>query len=131
MNKISRFESHDFLVTKFSHFGVMIKKLLYLFTILFGLLMTFLIASGFLAYLYAVYLEDQWMLAKPKTKAELEVFLHCYSTQVIQPSESLWGNGYKLRKNERMVQYLILWNAPLDVVYDSENNIKAIYTSYE
>jgi hypothetical protein len=30
-----------------------------------------------------------------------------------------------------MVQYLILGQAPLDVVYDSEDRLQAIYTSYE
>jgi hypothetical protein len=31
----------------------------------------------------------------------------------------------------RMVQYSLLWHAPLDVVYDAEDRIQAIYTSYE
>ncbi len=105
--------------------------MLFVIGISFGLFMTFLIATGFLAYMYAVHLEDQWVPADPKTKAELEAFLHCYSARVIQPKESLWGRGYKLRSGERMVQYLILWSAPLDVVYDAEDNIKATYTSYE
>jgi len=69
-----------------------LKKMLFVIGISFGLFMIFLIATGFLAYMYAVHLEEQWMPAKPKTKAELEVFLHCYSTKIIQPSESLWGN---------------------------------------
>lgn len=30
-----------------------------------------------------------------------------------------------------MTQYLLLWNAPLDVVYTSNDVIVAIYTSYE
>ena len=30
-----------------------------------------------------------------------------------------------------MTQYLLLWNAPLEVVYTSNNKIVAIYTSYE
>lgn len=40
---------------------------------------------------------------------------------------------YKLKSNERMMQYQILWNkdCPLDVVYDQNNNIVQIYTSYE
>ena len=30
-----------------------------------------------------------------------------------------------------MIQYMILWNAPLDVVYDKRDRIVMIYTSYE
>ena len=107
------------------------KKILLIVTTLFGLFIVYLISTGFLAYIYAVHLEEQWINADTKTKAELEIFLHYYSTSVIKPSESLWGNRHKLRNGERMVQYLILWSMPLDVVYDSKNNIKAIYTSYE
>ncbi len=97
----------------------------------FGIFISYAIAMGFPAYIYAVHLEDKWEKANPKTKPELEKFLDHYSTHIIEPSESLWGSGYELRKNERMVQYLILWSMPLDVVYDNEDNIKAIYTSYE
>lgn len=96
-----------------------------------GALTAYAIAKGFPAYMYAVHLEEKWEAANPKTKVELEKYLDHYSTRIIDPSESLWGNAYPLKKNERMVQYLILWSMPLDVVYDDKDNIKAIYTSYE
>lgn len=89
------------------------------------------ISSGTLAYLYALHLESQWNPAGPQAKKELEKYLSLYSTREIKPVESMWGKYYKLKHDERMIQYLILWDAPLDVVYDDGDNIKALFTSYE
>jgi hypothetical protein len=90
-------------------------------------------AIGGTAYLYAIYLEDKWVQVDPKTKKELEQYLHLYSLHQIQPSESMWGKEYQLHAGERMMQYRILWHkqCPLDVVYDQGDNIKRIFTSYE
>jgi|AntAceMinimDraft_17_1070374.scaffolds.fasta_scaffold292274_1 hypothetical protein len=90
-----------------------------------------LTANGVTAYFYASLLEYRWVKAEPKTKPELEQYLYLYSTEMIQPSQSMWGWDYELKNDEKMVQYLLLWKAPLDVVYDSNDNIKMIYTSYE
>ena len=92
-----------------------------------------LTATGTTAYLYALHLESQWSKADPKTKPDLEKFLYCYSLREIQPKDSMWGNGYDLKDGERMMQYGILWNkkCPLDVVYDKDDNISAIFPSYE
>jgi hypothetical protein len=76
-------------------------------------------------------LESKWSKPRPTTRAELEKFLHLYSKRQIAPTESLWGKNYKLGNDERMIQYMILWNAPLDVVYDKRGRIVMIYTSYE
>jgi len=93
---------------------------------------------GFLAavvsnapYLWARHLEARWQPADPKTKVELESFLSLYSQRDIQPSESDWGSHHQLKSGERMTQYLLLWNAPLEVVYTSSNTIVEIHTSYE
>lgn len=88
---------------------------------------------GGTAYIYAGYLENKWIKENPKTKNQLEKHLSLYSIHEIKPQESMWGNKYQMKDNERMLQYRILWNrkCPLDVVYDSENNIKRIFTSYE
>ena len=88
-------------------------------------------AHDVVAYLYALGLEVRWSRADPQTKEGLEKYLWLYSEHVISPGDSEWGSGYELRPGERMVQYLILWRAPLDVVYDSANRIQAIFTSYE
>jgi len=82
-------------------------------------------------YMWASHLESKWYPANPKTKMELESFLSLYSRHDIQPSQSDWGRGYQLQPGERMTQYLLLWSAPLDVVYTSNDAIVAIYTSYE
>lgn len=90
-------------------------------------------AIGGTAYLYALHLESKWSKADPKTKVDMEKYLHFYSLREIQPKDSMWGNGYELKDGERMMQYCILWNknCPLDVVYDKDDTIRAIYTSYE
>ena len=90
-------------------------------------------ATGTTAYLYALHLESKWSKAEPKTKVDMEKYLHFYSLREIQPKDSMWGNGYELKDGERMMQYCILWNknCPLDVVYDKDDAIRAIYTSYE
>ena len=90
-------------------------------------------ADGGFAYIYALHLESKWSKADPKTRADLEKYLHCYSLREIQPNDSMWGNGYELKNGERMMQYCILWNknCPLDVVYDKDDAIRAIFTSYE
>ncbi len=97
------------------------------------ILAIFIVASDTGHYVFALMLESRWSKSDPQTKDELEQHIFCYKTRVIQPSESMWGNSYKLKDGERVVQYCILWdeNCPLDVVYDSEDNIKAIFTSYE
>jgi hypothetical protein len=94
--------------------------------------------AGFLAllaliapYPWAAYLETKWQPAHPKTRTELESFLSLYSQHPIQPSQSDWGHDYRLQPGERMIQYLLLWNAPLDVVYTTNDTIVVIYTSYE
>jgi hypothetical protein len=86
---------------------------------------------GITAYLYALSLEQAWVQADPQTKAELEQHLSLYSTRVIQPVDSDWGRNYVLANGERMIQYRILWDAELDVVYDRSDKIVEIFTSYE
>lgn len=65
------------------------------------------------------------------TRVQLESFLSLYSQREIQPSQSDWGRDYQLKPGERMIQYMLLYRAPLDVVYTTNDTIAAIYTSYE
>jgi hypothetical protein len=86
---------------------------------------------GILAYLHAGRLESRWHAASPQTRAELERHLSLYSTRTITPAESCWGKHRALAHGETMIQYELLWHAPLDVVYDASGGIQAIFTSYE
>lgn len=96
------------------------------------LLLAFLVIVVEIApYWWALHLEAKWHAAQPKSKAQLESLLSLYSEREIQPSQSMWGHDYQLRTGERMVQYRLLYNAPLDVVSTNDNTIVAIYTSYE
>jgi len=85
----------------------------------------------FAPYLWALHLESSWSPAQPKTRSELESYLSLYSQKDISPMQSEWGRNHVLQPGERMTQYLLLWSAPLDVVYRSNDMIGAIYTSYE
>lgn len=97
------------------------------------------LAAAFLAlivvlaapYMWASYLEARWAPAKPSTRAEMESYLSLYRAREIQPSASDWGRNHVLREGDKMVQYMILWNAPLEVVYDRDDKLLAFYTSYE
>ncbi len=87
--------------------------------------------SGYPAYIYAGYLESKWVAASPQTQSDLEKVLNLYSKHSIDPKDSMWGYDYVLKNDEKMIQYLILWKAPLDVVYNRNDEIKRIFTSYE
>jgi hypothetical protein len=95
-------------------------------------LLAFLAAMMLIApYLWAVHLEAKWRPRNPSTKAQMEACLSLYTAHNIQPSESLWGHDYQLGPGERMTQYRLLYAAPLDVVYTSNDTVVRIYTSYE
>jgi uncharacterized membrane protein len=90
-----------------------------------------LLAGELCSYYWALHLESKWSAAKPTTRVQLESFLSLYSQREIQPSQSDWGRDYQLKPGERMIQYMLLYRAPLDVVYTTNDTIAAIYTSYE
>ena len=82
-------------------------------------------------YLWALHLEQRWIAAQPTTRAEFESCLSLYSEHDIQPYQSVSGSHEQLRPGDHMIEYLLLWKAPSDVVYDSNDVITQIYTSYE
>lgn len=88
-------------------------------------------AHGLIAYLYALKLETAWHRARPRTRAELERHLHWYSTRTILPAQSCWGRYHTFKPGETLLQYEILWHAPLDVLYDQSGRVVLIFTSYE
>jgi len=97
-----------------------------------ALLLLFLAGMAVIApYLWATHLETKWRARHPTTKAQMEGCLSLYTAHNIQPSESLWGRTYQLGPGERMTQYRLLYIAPLDVVYRSNDTVVSIYTSYE
>ena len=83
------------------------------------------------AYMYALSIEDDFM--KSETQADLErIVVPCSAApKQIPPSASAWGGNYVLKDGERMVQYMIKDHAPLEVVYDHQNRVQAVFTSYE
>ncbi len=96
-----------------------------------GVIIFSYITASATPYLWASYLESKWHPARPDTKEALESHLSLYRKYEITPAESSWGRNHVLDRGHRMIRYMILWNAPLDVVYDENNGIVRIYTSYE
>ena len=82
-------------------------------------------------YLWALHLETKWMEAEPKTKSEMESYLSLYSEKEISFDTPGWGMDHPIKPGERMVRYSILLGAPLDVVYTDDDNLVAVYTTYE
>jgi hypothetical protein len=104
-----------------------------LVTRLFGtaMLLIFLFFAYFTAsYLWALHLESKWHAARPKTRAELEACLSLYWKKEISPSHLKWGN-YQPAPGEHVTEYRLLYFAPLDVVYTTNDAIVNIYTTYE
>ena len=83
------------------------------------------------AYMYALSIEDDFMGSE--TQAELERIVGPVSAtpKQVQPPASAWGGSYIIKDGERMVQYMIKDHAPLEVVYDRQNRVRAVFTSYE
>jgi len=97
-----------------------------------ALIITFLAAVVEMGpYFWALHLESKWSPAHPTNRAQLESYLSLYSQREIATPQSLWGHNYQLQAGERMIQYRLLYRAPLDVVYTTNDTIVAIYTSYE
>lgn len=82
-------------------------------------------------YSFCLMNESRWR--KAHAQSDLEAMLWSYNSQPISPAQSSWGYSYSLKDGERMIQYHILkdTNCPLDVVYNSEGQIQALFTSYE
>ncbi len=83
-----------------------------------------------LSYLYCLAREDSWLAAKTEREMEQRLVTF-YSKRQIDPAESGWGKAHRLQEGHEMIQYLILGNCPLDVVYSEQGAVVAIYTSYE
>jgi len=68
-----------------------------------------------------------------KSRTEMERIVVLFSSHEIRPEQSMWGKHYNLSPDEIMIQYRILWDSgcPLDVVYDTKGEVKAVFTSYE
>jgi len=97
-----------------------------------GLLAIFLfVLSVMTPYWWALHLESKWVPAHPKTRAELESHLSLYSQHEIPAAKSPWGKNRPIESGERIVEYDLLYLAPLDVIYTTNDTIAQIYTAYE
>ncbi len=81
-------------------------------------------------YFYCLARESSWLQAKTEAELDRKMFMF-YSKRPIAPSESMWGRRYDLKPGERMIQYLVFYCEPYDVVFDSESRIIEAFTSYE
>ena len=69
--------------------------------------------------------------SKAGSKDEVERILWGYREYAIEPRVSEWGDWYELEEGERMVRYEILGREPIDIVYDGEGRVVAVFASYE
>jgi hypothetical protein len=68
---------------------------------------------------------------KVGTKADVESLLFLYSAKQIEIKESMWGRDYKLRPGDFCVQYNIMGRDPIDIIFDHDNRVQMILSSYE
>lgn len=96
-------------------------------------LVSFFVFSSSGHYIVALLMERQWAKANPKSRRDFEQYLYCYNKIQIDPKQSLWGKHYTLLDGDVMIQYQICWDkdCPLDIVYDSNDQVRAVFTSYE
>ena len=94
-----------------------------------------LVAIFVIGWIYVPYLivDHQYNLLIDKnirTRADVEKSLFLFDSRQISIEESLWGNTHLLKPGEYCQQYLIL-NQPIDIVYNHNDDVVAIYSSYE
>jgi len=82
-------------------------------------------------YFWAGHLESKWTAAHPQSRTEMEFHLSLYSMREIHPAQSGWGSNHSMQPGDKMIQYLLFWTQPLEVVYDKDDQLIATYTSYE
>ena len=80
-------------------------------------------------YVFCLMNEGRWERAQ--TRGELEARLWGAGARTISPKESTAGREYVPKDGERMIQYRVLGDLALDVVYDRGDRIKARFFSYE
>ena len=85
----------------------------------------------FASYKLADYEYEKLVQAKPATKAEGERILFLYSAKQIDIKRSSWGKTYQLESGDVCFQYLILGRDPIDIVFNQENHVKAVFSSFE
>ena len=85
----------------------------------------------FATYKLADYEYEKLVQAKPSTKVEVERILFLYSAKQIDIKISSWGKTYQLESGDVCFQYLILGREPIDIVFNQENHVKAIFSSFE
>jgi hypothetical protein len=106
---------------------VKIGKLILLAAVFLGAYIIFRIISYYLA----DHEYEKLVQIKPATRVEVEQVLFLYSAKQIDIKKSMWGKTYQLESGDVCLQYLILWREPIDIVFDKENHVKAIFSSFE
>jgi len=103
------------------------KQILVLVAVLVGACLFF----PFISYRLATYEYEKLVQAKPPTKDEVEGILFLYRAKQIDIKNSAWGKTYQLGSGDVCFQYLILGTEPIDIVFNQELQVKAIFSSFE
>lgn len=84
-----------------------------------------------ISYWLADYEYEKLVQLKPVTKDGVERILFLCTVKQIDIKKSLWGNTYQLKSGEVCYQYLILGREPIDIVFNQDNHVEAIFSSFE
>ena len=96
-----------------------------------GLTFAFIFFPSLITYPVAIYQYEKLVEANPQVKNTVEKSLFLYRSQTIDIKDSLWGKATTLKDGEYCQQYLILNREPIDVIYDSEERVLRIFSSFE
>jgi hypothetical protein len=84
-----------------------------------------------ISYRVADYEYEKLVQLKPDTKDAVERILFLCSIKQIDIKNSLWGKHYQIESGDVCFQYLILGREPIDIVFNRENHVTAIFSSFE
>jgi len=91
------------------------------------------LACQVIPYLEASRQYENLVKQSPRTRADLEPLLRWYTSREIKIQESLWGQSMypSLPPSHVCVQYNILGANPIDVVYNEDEEVVDVISSFE
>ena len=88
-------------------------------------------SRSIIIYPLATYQYERLVELDPPKRADVEKQLHFYRAKPININDSFWGKGLELKSGEYCISYLILGSEPIDVIYDSNDKVIHIMSSFE
>ena len=99
------------------------------FVLTLGSLYLFVLSSP--VEVHAGHFDSDWLSDRPGTKKDLESQMLLYTVKAIAARDAIWAYAHELEPGERLVQYRPFFSAPLEVVFDYEDRVTALYYGAE